>query len=112
MANFSTNQAVTSVNTGAMRETAAQIRDRLKSIDTAMHELDSCYKRMQEIWEGSAGEGYKEACKDSLAGVIAASVRYKRLNETLIGYAEEYEVAHGIALQVAESIEVPAWSAV
>ena len=103
-------QNYTRVDTGAMREASAAMRESLKAIQAACLELDTCQKWLQVYWEGSAEEQYEKAYSKALAGVLAAYVEYQRLPQGLDQHAEDYEKAHGAAVLIADSIEQAQWA--
>lgn len=109
MSEQGSEQNMTWVDTGAIRETVADVRKSLDAIESAHSELADCYKKMQNVWSGSAATEYAQAYTNMLARIMVADINYKRLTDTLETYADEYEREHGIAMSVAESIETPLW---
>lgn len=110
MSELGMGQNMTLVDTGAMRETSATMRKRLEKIGTAQNELKKCCQLMLSIWEGAASESYGVAYQKALYYLNMAFKAYERLPNKLDGLADEYDLAHGIAVQIASGIEKPVWA--
>lgn len=116
MPNYDTNQNMTSVDTGAMRETAASMENNLKAIAAAqkgLQEIEGTYIGDYPAdggWDGAAANLYAQAMRTGIGSVITSYSAYANLLAYLKKATEEYERAHGIAVKEAESIEMATWA--
>lgn len=134
MAENASAEEMTRVDTGAMREVAASIESNLKAVKAAYSELVRIYTMisgngfdaegnsgfdskgmwfgiLEGKWMGSAADAYSQNLIVLLTKVVSAYQQYETLPSTIIGHAEDYERAHGIAVAAAQGIEAVTWAA-
>lgn len=135
MANFSSEENISRVDTGAMREAAASIEGNLKSIEAVLSELAGITRILNGAsgngggawagvssqllgsagagdgrWQGPAAEAYVAMLTKLLAAASSAKDLYAAIPSELRQHAEDYETAHGIALAAANGIKAVTWA--
>ena len=110
MPSMSYEESFTSIDTGAMREAASGARDKLKAINAQAAELLANLKVMSTVWSGAAEKEYEETVSKAVTDVVASATVYGEITDDLEQIIEDYERAHGIATNVAQSIEKATWA--
>ena len=100
---------ITRVDTGAMRETAAHVREQFQAIEEARHEIGRCLTALEGCWEGAAADEYIKAYRKLMSRLAEGNDRYGWYPGKLEKLAEVREQADMQATMYATSVETAVW---
>jgi WXG100 family type VII secretion target len=100
----------TRVNTGVLRDVAAQGRQDVSSFRAIIDQMEQALNASESFWEGDAAELYRNVFRREISEMRQVYEAFAAYPSDLVGYADRYDKTETDAVAIANNIEQAVWA--